>query len=214
MRARFNRGGAGGLLVAQLGHAGTQPHRVEWIDGEGAVTALGAAWAAHEPLARAARRVSKGRIDDLYELLIVGGKAHTSNDTRFCSSSVQPEVHLDCDSYRDWFAVLFCGLELVSENGFKRFFIEAHAKMANDVQVLRIALGVDDQRDGADALELGSTRFIRELRFRRHYWNWRGDVATRRVDAIPIAGAISGTLARSIAAAFLVANPRDIALAV
>ncbi len=81
--------------------------------------------------------------------------------------SVEAEVDLYVDVDRNGgFAVFHGGLELVLADGFHSLFVEAHAEGADDMDILRISLRVNNESDEADALVLGAAGFIREFRFR------------------------------------------------
>ena len=70
---------------------------------------------------------------------------------------IESEVHLDCDhGWNRSGSVFQSGLELVLPDRFDRIFIQSHAKRAHDANILRVALGVDDQRDDAHALVTGA----------------------------------------------------------
>ena len=79
--AAFEIGGEGWLVGAQCFHAGAEAEDVECVDGEGSVAALGAAGAAGEPGAGAARGFGQRGVDDLHELGIAGGKGHSAKDS-------------------------------------------------------------------------------------------------------------------------------------
>ncbi len=74
----LRRGGSG---RAQGVHAGVEAGRVERVDGEGAVTALGAAGAANEPGAGPVRRVGQSGVDDLDEFGVARRKMHKGKDS-------------------------------------------------------------------------------------------------------------------------------------
>jgi len=65
-----------GVGVAEGFHPGLEAQSVEGIDGEGTMAALGAARAAGEMVAGAAGGFGEGRIEDLDEFSVGGGKAH------------------------------------------------------------------------------------------------------------------------------------------
>ena len=77
---------------------------------------------------------------------------------------VEAEVDFYIDVDGDGgFAVAHRGLELVFANRFHGFFVEAHAEGTDNVDVLGVALSVDDETDQTNALILGAAGFIREL---------------------------------------------------
>jgi len=79
--ALFNAGGARGIPGAERIHAVSQAERVKGVDGEGSVTALGAAWTADEPVAGAGGGVGQGCVDDLHENGVSAGDAHEGKDS-------------------------------------------------------------------------------------------------------------------------------------
>src|SRR5260221_12837346 len=95
-----------------------------------------------------------------------------------CVRLVEAEVDLDIDLDRNrGLSVAHGWLEFVLAHGFHGFFVQTHTKGADDVDVLWIALRVDNKADEADTLILGAARFIRELCVGLEQWNWRGNAA-------------------------------------
>src|SRR5277367_1819189 len=84
-------------------------------------------------------------------------------DMRYAAALVNPEVDDDVDLDRDGLAAKIGGLKFVLLNGFDGLLVEAHAEGARDVDVLRISLRVDDDRDNAYALVLGAAGFVGEF---------------------------------------------------
>lgn len=58
--------------------------------------------------------------------------------------SVKVEVDFYGDLYADGVAVAHGGFKLPVLNSFDRFFIEAHSKTAQNVDIARSAVGSDD----------------------------------------------------------------------
>jgi len=79
------------VLAAQSLHAGGQALDIKLVDGEGAVAALSAPWAAIQPGAGAAGGISQCSIHDLHEFPIACRKSHSGKDTGFDCSP--PQFH-------------------------------------------------------------------------------------------------------------------------
>ena len=71
---------------------------------------------------------------------------------------MQVELHFDHNLHRYRVTVIHRRLELVLTNCLDRLFVQAHRKMLCYMHVLRIALGIDDQLNGAGTLEAGPLR--------------------------------------------------------
>src|ERR1700726_846522 len=62
--------------------------------------------------------------------------------------SIEAEVHQEADLDRDCLTLLILGrFELVLADGFHCLLVQAHAYRADDADVLRVALGIDNQAD-------------------------------------------------------------------
>src|SRR5579863_1068749 len=79
------------------------------------------------------------------------------------AGSVQVEGDVDDDLDGDGMALVHGGLELVLTGGFYSFLVETHAEVANDADVLRVSLLIDDELDGGGAREVGLTSIFREF---------------------------------------------------
>ncbi len=87
--------------------------------------------------------------------------------------------------------------EFVLLNGFDSLLIQTHPKRSHDMDMLRIALCIDDQRHQADALVLRPARFIGKLRVDGEDQLRSGDAPTW----VHQAATISAAFARSNTAA-------------
>ena len=61
------------------------------------------------------------------------------------------------------FAILHGRPEFVLTDGFNGLLVQSHAQRSGYMDILRIALRVDDERNQADALILGAPRLIGEF---------------------------------------------------
>ena len=67
---------------------------------------------------------------------------------------VEAEVYGDPDAGVDGLAVFEGGFEAVELDGREGFFVETHAEGLDDARILRVAVGIDNDGDDADALIL------------------------------------------------------------
>lgn len=74
------------------------------------------------------------------------------------------EIDIDDDLHWDRMTLVHRWLELVLPDCFHRFFIETHAEVTHHPDIYRIALGIDDQLDGDNALILVLASLIGKLR--------------------------------------------------
>ena len=77
-----------------------------------------------------------------------------------CSALINPKVDFDVDLHIDRLASLERWREPIPSNCFQCVVIQAHAQVTGYPYFLRVALSVDDQRDYADTLVLGSPRLF------------------------------------------------------
>ena len=112
---------------------------------------------------------------------------------------VEGDLNHDLDGYR--VTVIHGGLELVLTDSLYGFLIQAHAKMPCHVYVLRIALGIHDELDGASALELRLAGFFSELRLDGVKDGRGADAAADAHDAAAISPAAAGSYACALSGA-------------
>src|SRR5580692_2188097 len=106
--------------------------------------------------------------------------------------SVDAEVDFDVDGYGYGFAFVERGFEFVLTDGFDGFFVEAHAEGAGDVDLLGIALRVDDEGDEAEALIFGASGFVGEFGIGRVDKDGRRNAATDFHESAAVASAFAG----------------------
>ena len=76
---------------------------------------------------------------------------------------MQVEFDFDNELDSDWVSFVHGGFESILPHSFDGFLIETHAEMTHDVDVLRIALAVNNELNGDAALEIGGTSFRGEF---------------------------------------------------
>jgi hypothetical protein len=71
----------GGIFAGQRSHSGDKSQSIEFVNREGAITALRAPRLADKPWAGTPRRIGQGCIYNLHELLIRCRQRHDGHDT-------------------------------------------------------------------------------------------------------------------------------------
>ena len=109
--------------------------------------------------------------------------------------SMQVEIHIDQQLDGDRMAFVHRGPEPVLPHGFDRLFIQSHAEMPNDADILRIALAVDDELNGDAALKVRCASFGSKLRIDGMDDDWSTDASAdaHYAAAIPSAAACTST---------------------
>src|SRR5271156_933506 len=100
-------------------------------------------------------------------------------------------------------------LELVLLYGFHSLFVQTHPEGPHDVDMLRIALRVHDQRHEANALVLRPASFVGKLGIDREDELWSRNASAR----VHQAAAVSAAFARSNSAAIAGADASTLAAA-
>lgn len=92
--------------------------------------------------------------------------------------SIQVEIDVDYQLHCDRMALVHCGPELVLSHGFHRLLIQAHAEVANHMDVLWVSLAVNDELNRNDALKIGTASLIGEFGIHRVHELRSGDTST------------------------------------
>jgi len=114
---------------------------------------------------------------------------------------MQVEIHIDQQLDGNRVALVHRGLEPVLPHGFDRLFIQPHAQMPNDADILRITLAVDDELNRDAALKVRCASFGGELRINGMNDNWRTDPAADAHHAAAISSAAARTRTESMSGA-------------
>src|SRR5947207_14116561 len=77
------------------------------------------------------------------------------------------EFNFDHQLNSYWMSFVHGRFEFVLSHCFDSLLIQSHAEMTHDVDVLRIALAVDNELNRNAALEIGCTSFWGEFRINR-----------------------------------------------
>src|ERR1700691_3735555 len=97
-------------------------------------------------------------------------KRGTASGSSFClrrlceSESMQVEVYVDQYLHRHWMSLVHSRPEPVLLYSFDGLFVQPHAEMTNQADVLRIPLRIDNQLDRNISLIIRPARVICELR--------------------------------------------------
>ncbi len=106
-------------------------------------------------------------------------------------------------------------LKFVMPHSFDGLFVESHAEMANDAEVFRVSLWIDDNLDRDDALILRPARRICKLRLRCMDDLWCRDSPTHGHNAAPIATSVArpnaNTMIRSHTSTYTLAKAGTLA---
>lgn len=86
-----------------------------------------------------------------------------------------------------------CGAKAVLLDGFQCLFIQAHSQPLDDLRIHRFPILIDDQRHHADALILGSSCLIGELRIDCVDKNGSHDSIANMIEPSPKSTALPGT---------------------
>src|SRR5580658_8654205 len=105
--------------------------------------------------------------------------------------------------------IFLAGFEAPGLDRLDGFLVESHAQRVHHANVRGLAVGANDNHQGANSLVLSFARFFGELRIRREDWPRRGHTSARAVntashthaltgsDAAPVTGADTTTRART-----------------
>ena len=121
--------------------------------------------------------------------------------------SVQVEIHFHYDLHSHGVPVVHGGREPVLPHGFDGLLIEAHAKVFSHVDVLRIALCIHDELNGAGTLVARLPSLFREFRLYRVNYCWCANAAANAHYAAAIATAAPGSHSRTVPSAEPTAQP-------
>ena len=67
---------------------------------------------------------------------------------------VESEVHVDDDLHCHGMSLVESRLKSILANCIDCLFVQSHAEMTNQANILRVSLGIDDELNGNSALEV------------------------------------------------------------